>query len=278
MTDGRMEETAGPPPGVLVSGHFDERPGYSAYRSRGRADWLIKYTLRGQGLYRQPDLSVVVGPGDLTLLAPGAYQDYSVPPGGEWEFLWAHFVPRPAWAPLLKLPEIGRGLHRLSVTRPAARERTEAAFRRLHRDAVSGLRPLAEELALNALEEVLLVAAGEVTDEGRSPFDPRVRTVLETLSHDLTRDYSVESLAAAVFLSPSRLAHLFHQQTGQTVAETLRELRLRQAARLLRHSGRSIQEVAAEVGFHCPFHFSRRFRQAFGVSPREYRRQAQQEW
>src|ERR1700738_4118812 len=72
MVSERMPETAGPPPGVLVSGHFDERPGYRAYRSHGRADWLVKYTLAGQGLYRQPDLSVLVGPGDLTLLAPGA--------------------------------------------------------------------------------------------------------------------------------------------------------------------------------------------------------------
>jgi AraC family transcriptional regulator of arabinose operon len=78
-----------------------------------------------------------------------------------------------------------------------------------------------------------------------------------------------------VYLSPSRLAHLFKAETGQTVTEALRQLRLRQAARLLRHSGRSVQEIAAEVGFHCPFHFSRRFRRAFGAGPREYRRQTQ---
>lgn len=275
MQSAQIAETAGPLPGVLVSGHFDERPGYRAYRSHGRVDWLIKYTLRGQGLYRQRDLSVLVGPGELTLLAPGAYQDYSVPPGGEWEFDWAHFVPRPAWTPLLKLPEVGRGLHRLSITSPAARERLEGAFRRLHRDSLSRLHPLAEELALNALEEILLVAAGELAGEGRPPLDPRVQTMLEILSRDLTADHPVEALAAAVFLSPSRLAHLFKEQTGQTVAEAQRQLRLRQAARLLRHSGRSVQEIAAEVGFRCPFHFSRRFHQAFGLSPREYRRRAQ---
>ncbi len=270
-----MDETGGPPPGILVSGHFDERPGYRAYRSHGRADWLVKYTLRGQGLYRQPDLSVLVGPGDLTLLAPGAYQDYSVPPGGAWEFWWAHFVPRPAWMPLLKLPAIGRGLQRLTIANLAAQERIDAAFRRLHRDSLGSPRPLSEELALNGLEEILLVAAGECSEAGRSPFDPRVQRVLDLISHDLTADHAIETLAATVFLSSSRLAHLFKEQTGQTVTDALRELRLRQAARLLRHSGRSVQEIAAEVGFHCPFHFSRRFRYTFGVSPREYRRQAQ---
>jgi AraC family transcriptional regulator of arabinose operon len=97
---------------------------------------------------------------------------------------------------------------------------------------------------------------------------------LDLLSRDLAGAHTVETLAAAVFLSPSRLAHLFKEQTGQTVTDALRQLRLRQAARLLRHSGRSVQEIAAEVGFHCSFHFSRRFRQAFGASPRLYRVQA----
>jgi AraC family transcriptional regulator of arabinose operon len=123
---------------------------------------------------------------------------------------------------------------------------------------------------------VLLVAAGEVTGSGRSPFDPRVQRVLDLLSHDLTLEHPVEALAAAVFLSPSRLAHLFKAETGETLTDAQRQLRLRQAARLLRHSGRSVQEIAAEVGFHCPFHFSRRFRRAFGVGPREYRRQTQE--
>jgi AraC family transcriptional regulator, arabinose operon regulatory protein len=275
MVSERIGETAGPPPGVLVSGHFDERPGYRAFRAHGRADWLVKYTLRGEGLYRQPGLSLLARPGDLTLLAPGAYQDYSVPVDGGWEFLWAHFVPRPTWTALLTLPEVGRGLHLLSLVSPPARERVEAAFRRLHRDSLGRLHPLAEELVLNALEEVLLVAAGEAAEAGRSPFDPRVQHVLDLLARDLVDEHSVERLAAAVYLSPSRLAHLFKEQTGETITEALRQLRLGQAARLLRHSGRSVQEIAAEVGFHCPFHFSRRFRRAFGVGPREYRRQAQ---
>src|SRR5262249_26083212 len=152
-----------------------------------------------------------------------------------WEFLWAHFVPRPTWMALLKLPEVGRGLYRLSVVSPAARERVEAAFRRLHRDSLGRLHPLAEELALNALEEVLLVAAGVVAGDGRSPFDARVQRVLDLLSHDLTLEHPVEALAAAVFLSPSRLAHLFKAETGETLTEAQRRLRLRQAARLLRH-------------------------------------------
>src|SRR5262249_10836673 len=115
----------------------------------------------------------------------------------------------------------------------------------------------------------------EVSADGRGALDPRVRTVLDLLVRDLTATPSVEALAATVYLSPSRLAHLFKQQTGQTIAEMARQLRLRQAARLPRHAGRSVQEVAAEVGFQCPFHFSRRFRHCFGVSPREYRRQTE---
>lgn len=275
MNSEELVDSGGAPPGILVSGHFLERPGYRIRRMRGRADWLMTYTLCGRGLYRQPGRELRVGPGDLTLLAPGAYQDYSVPPGEEWEFLWVHFLPRPGWAPYLKLPEVGEGLHRLTLVDPAARERVEVAFRRLHRDALSVRRPLREELALNALEEVLLVAAGEVAKGQAASLDPRVQNVLDLLVGDLRADHSLKRLAAAVFLSPSRLAHLFKEQTGQTIGEAVQQLRLGQAARLLRYSDRAVQEIAAEVGFRCPFYFSRQFRRWTGLSPREYRRRVE---
>ena len=38
MATEEIAETGGPPPGVLVTGHFDERPGYRVYRSRGRVE------------------------------------------------------------------------------------------------------------------------------------------------------------------------------------------------------------------------------------------------
>jgi AraC family transcriptional regulator of arabinose operon len=51
----------------------------------------------------------------------------------------------------------------------------------------------------------------------------------------------------------------------------LREARLRHAARLLEVTDLTVERVAAASGFPSPFHFSRVFRERYGVPPGAYR-------
>jgi len=260
-------DTTTSPPDLLVTGHYDEREGYAVFRRHGSGNWLITYTLAGQGRYCQPGLTVPVEAGDLVLLGPDALHDYAVPPGGRWEFLWAHFHPRPAWFAWWALPEVGRGLFLIRL-RAAARARAQQAFETLHIDAAVD-DPLRRELALNGLEEVLLLAARE--NVARRALDPRVREALDRIAGDLAAPHSVASLARAVSLSPSRLAHLFQTEVSDSVGHTILSLRMRQAARLLAFTTRGVEEIAGDVGFNSAFYFSRQFHRRFGMSPRAYR-------
>jgi AraC family transcriptional regulator of arabinose operon len=202
------------------------------------------------------------------LLGPDVPHDYSVPEGAFWEFLWAHFQPRLEWFewwnPLLSGE--GPGLSHLETS--GARERARRSFLRLRADVLA-TGELARELALNGLEEVLLLAVREGA-VGR-PVDPRVRKVLDLISSDLAADYDVSGLAREVAISPSRLSHLFKQEVGEPVMGTVIRLRLNQAARLLEHTVDDIGAIAREVGFGSPYYFSRQFRRHFGMSPRQYR-------
>ena len=76
---------------------------------------------------------------------------------------------------------------------------------------------------------------------------------------------------SAIRLSPSRLSHLFSQQTGTTLTRALQDARLRYAARLLEGTDLPVQSVATASGFVSAFHFSRLFRARFGVPPKDYR-------
>lgn len=67
----------------------------------------------------------------------------------------------------------------------------------------------------------------------------------------------------------------FKQQTGMSVAQYLRQLRLCRAMELLRHNRQTISEVAAECGFDDSNYFSVVFHQAFGVTPSGYRQRFQ---
>ena len=266
-----VTEIPSPPPGVLVTGHFREEFGYRVRRPGGSGNWLLTYTLDGTGLYRWSGPDLFARPGDIVLLGPDVPHDYSVPEDGSWEFLWAHFQPRLDWfgwwSPLVG--DEGPGLSHLEST--GARERARQCFLRLRADAL-GTGELSRELALNGLEEILLLAVREGAD-GR-PLDPRARRVLDLISSDLAADYDVAGLAKEVAISPSRLSHLFKQEIGEPVMGAVIRLRLSQAARLLEHTVDDVGSVAREVGFSSPYYFNRQFRRHYGMSPRQYRARA----
>jgi AraC family transcriptional regulator of arabinose operon len=258
---------------MLLVDRFAVSSGYRVRRPNGTRNWLITYTLAGMGRYGYPDGELFCCAGDIVLLAPNTPHDYATASHDEaWHFYWAHFTPRPTWGSWLQLPSVASGLLAFAMGETSARERIERAFERMLVDSHS-LHPLHEDLAMNALEELVLVASATHLRGSATRHDPRVEAVLARLSTNLDRLMSVDELANAVALSPSRLAHLFKLQVGASIQQVHMQLRLRQAARLLGHTTHSIGAIADSLGFRSPFHFSQRFKAYYGVSPAAYRSQ-----
>ncbi|MBA3846728.1 MAG: helix-turn-helix transcriptional regulator [Planctomycetes bacterium] len=89
----------------------------------------------------------------------------------------------------------------------------------------------------------------------------------------LARPPSVAELASALHCSVSALSHRLKDESGMTVVERIRWLRVREARRLLA-SGSSVKEVGVELGFSSATYFARVFRAVSGLSPGEYQDQA----
>ena len=98
-------------------------------------------------------------------------------------------------------------------------------------------------------------------------------------------DYFIQAayLAASVLFilglkglsSPAKARRgMFQAELGMGPSELARTLRLRRAYDLLVDTRQPISEVALDTGFADGSHFSRRFRDAFGKSPSEVRREA----
>ncbi|WP_171114948.1 MULTISPECIES: helix-turn-helix domain-containing protein [Streptomyces] len=283
-----------PPPGLVVVGHFDQSPGYAVDRPRGADSWLFTWTTGGQGRLRQGGTETRAGAGDLVVLAPGVPHGYGVAPGARrWRFWWAHCRARPSWRPWLRPYDAGDGVHVVAPVPAVLHGRVESAFRRMLADArwagveappattpaddriavAHGM--AAHELALGALEEVVLLTAAAARTPVPPPgVDARVRRAQALIAADPGAPHTVRSLAEAVALSPSRFAHLFAQQVGESPMRALREARLRHAARLLEATDLSVERVAAASGFASPFHFNRVFHERFGSPPGAYRARA----
>jgi len=89
---------------------------------------------------------------------------------------------------------------------------------------------------------------------------------------NLRRPIRLKDVASAVGYSPSYLSRMFSEQLGVSFSQHLRNLRMSIATNLLSRSDLSVQAIAERVGYQYPWHFTRAFVRASGVSPREYRR------
>lgn len=98
------------------------------------------------------------------------------------------------------------------------------------------------------------------------PLDGRVASALGLLRCAPERRMPLAELAAAVGLSPSRLAHLFRAHTGLPVRRYLLWLRLGDALQQLAR-GVSLTTAAHAAGFADSAHFSRTFRAMLGITP-----------
>lgn len=103
-----------------------------------------------------------------------------------------------------------------------------------------------------------------------------LRRVLKVIDDNLQRDLSLNEVAEAAFLSPSYLSQLLKKQTGMAFVEWVTARRMERAQHLLTHTQDKIYEISNAVGFTDEAYFTRRFRQRFGQSPKEYRQAMRQ--
>jgi AraC family transcriptional regulator len=82
---------------------------------------------------------------------------------------------------------------------------------------------------------------------------------------------SVTELAQAALFSPAQFRRRFRIWTGLTPREYLRRYRLELAQRLLETTDLPIAHIADRCGFESLSHFTRTFKNAFGISPARYR-------
>jgi AraC-like DNA-binding protein len=98
----------------------------------------------------------------------------------------------------------------------------------------------------------------------------RVEHVIFLLKKNLAEPPSLEELGREIGCSHFYLSRIFSTQTGRTITQYLRELRMEKAAELLRSGEYNVTETALEVGYSSPSHFSQAFHETFGCCPGLY--------
>ena len=95
----------------------------------------------------------------------------------------------------------------------------------------------------------------------------RVDEMKRLLELDLENPFSLEDLGKKIGCSPFYLSRTFSQETGMTMSQYLRSLRMEKAAELLRSGKYNVTEAALAVGYNSLSHFSKVFSEVFGKCP-----------
>ena len=98
--------------------------------------------------------------------------------------------------------------------------------------------------------------------------------IMKVVNKNLSNsDFNVDMLTQEVGISRAQLHRKMKELTGISTSEFIRNIRLEQAARLLKEQKINVTQVAYTVGFSNLAHFSTIFRKHFGVAPSEYAEQ-----
>jgi len=101
----------------------------------------------------------------------------------------------------------------------------------------------------------------------------RLAPVLDHIQNRLAQPMAIPELAQLADVSVPRFHAIFKRSIGLPPREYLLRERLTRARVMLSSSTTAIEAIAAACGFADPFHFSRIFRQRFGLSPSAWRQQ-----
>ncbi|HEY2561852.1 MAG TPA: AraC family transcriptional regulator [Caldimonas sp.] len=112
---------------------------------------------------------------------------------------------------------------------------------------------------------------GEDDDAGLE----QINAIVDRITGDLAGPLVASEVAAELGMSESRFSRFFRRATGNTFTDFVNRVRVNRACQLLMETERQVTRICYEVGFNNVANFNRRFREIKGMTPSEFRHQAE---
>ena len=97
-----------------------------------------------------------------------------------------------------------------------------------------------------------------------------IRQAQQYISAHIRDKLSVPLVARQVDVSPSYLTALFHKNLQISPGEYIRRIKLQESKQMIRENNLNFTEIAAALQYSTVHHFSRQFKEKFGITPTEY--------
>ncbi len=236
---------------------------------RGRQEFvLFQYTISGEGRLRVGGEEQAVTPGTAMLLHFPAENRYWLPAAsGHWEFIYLCLHGRE----IMRLwPGVEKG-HGVLTTLAADAEPVKQAGEIVRRVLAGEVVSAFEGSAL-AYDWVMRMLAAVPVRETASPHAAALERARRHAEAHFAEPLGVDDLAKIAGFSRFHFTRLFTAHVGSSPTAWLVDLRVKEAARLLRESRLSLKEIATRCGFSDTGFFGKTFAARTGQPPGAYRR------
>ena len=99
----------------------------------------------------------------------------------------------------------------------------------------------------------------------------RINKVVAYINDHLDESLDLKTLAEVAALSEFHFHRVFKALKGESIGAHISRLRIEAAARLLRYSALSIEDIAFNIGYEAPAALSKAFKNQYGITPTQYR-------
>ena len=250
-------------------------PGH-AFGPARRSHYLFHYIIAGSGTLTSTDENGLTADRELVtgegfLIFPGQVNTYVASLADPWEYIWVEFDGIRV-KESLELAGLTPSSPIYRAKSTELRERMVEEMRYLVANSESSPFHLIGHTYL--FLDYLLRSVEHLPSETPNRLqDFYIREAVDFIKGNYQREISVEDIARQTGLNRSYFGKVFKLATGKSPQQYLIGYRMTKAAELLKLTSMPIGEVASAVGYPNQLHFSRAFKGAYGISPRDWRRE-----
>ncbi len=252
-------------------GMFQSVKGHYVTRWRGAPESIIIACLAGEGICRFNGREWRLQPGHLIVIPQDCAHSYEANNENPWTIFWFHVrgemlshyleeLQISEQAPVINIPNIAG----LMDAFEDVYQHTESGFTNTSLLCLST--SLAHFLGVCKLYQRSIKASQQGVEK-------RIEKTVDVMKKSLHRLLTLEQLAQIAGWSSTHYAALFKAKMNVPPLEFFTRLKMQLACDKLKLTNESIQAIAASLGYHDAFYFSRLFKRHNQMSPKIYRKQ-----
>lgn len=234
-----------------------------------RNHFLFHYVISGKGVLHANNTYYEIEGGTGFLIVPNEVTTYLADEHDPWNYAWIEFDGLAASSCLQRAGLSGRQPIYHPVSHEAGRKLQNQMMNIIDHNNDSSMYLIGQ--AFIFMDLLMRGSGHRESSSNKRLRDFYMKEALSFIEQHYHLDISIEDIADSCGLDRSYFGRIFRDTMGSSPQKFLMIYRMAKAEKLLKESKMPIGKISSMVGYANQLHFSRAFKDIYGISPREYR-------